>query len=73
MSLFNKKIDEGRPGRQDGFLDAVLAETLLSKWAVQDQLLHLIHIFGQLHRHRQLPTGFVVNLGIRGDKIQSVL
>lgn len=65
VSLFNKKIYEGSPGREDGSLDATSAETLLSEGALKDQLLHIIRIFGRLHGHRHCPQNAVVNLGDR--------
>lgn len=65
MSLIDEEVDEGGPRGEYGSLDAALAEKLLSKRALQDQLLHLRCVFGCLQRHRHRPTGLVVYLRVR--------
>lgn len=67
-SLINEEIDEGGPGGEDGSLDGPLTEKLLSEWALQDDLLYPLWIFGHLQRYSHCPTGLVVYLRVRRDK-----
>lgn len=68
MSLINEEVDESGPGRQDGPLDAVFAQKLLSNGALQNQLLHPSGVFGHLQRHRHSAAGLVVYLSVRNRR-----
>lgn len=61
-SFINQEVDEGSPGREDGFLDVTLTQTLLSDGALHHQLLDPAGIFGHLQRDRHRATGLVVYL-----------
>lgn len=64
-SLIDEKVDEGGPLGEDGSFDAALGEMLSSEWALQDELLHSLQIFGHLHRNGHCPTDLVVDLRTR--------